>query len=114
MTREVSDKGVSISVISLPADSTIEYLTLHLDAAGVPGWTQIDAVGLRDQSGEVHWATGARASSTAADGAPPPLHAYPSANALENVARAYRRAGRVPEARYILGFVSRIKSGPAP
>lgn len=80
----------------------------------VPGWTQIDAVGLLEVGGHIHWATGARASSTAADGIPPPIHAYPSAQALENVARAYREAGRVGEARLILGFSGRAKQEPTP
>ena len=113
MTQTVSDKGVPISVVPLPQGSAIEYLTLHLDAAGVPGWTQIDAVGLVDPSGEVHWATGARASSTAADGTPPPIHAYPSSKVLERVARSYKEAGRNQEARLILTFLARVKREPA-
>lgn len=112
--QTVSDRGVPVSVIPLPSGPAIEYLTLHLDAAGVPGWTQIDAVGLVETSGHVHWATGARASSSAADGVPPPIHAYPSAHVLEDVARAYREASRIDEARLILGFAGRTRQSSTP
>jgi hypothetical protein len=40
---------------------------LYLDSKGVPGWNEIDAVGLRESGGKTHWATSADASSTYAD-----------------------------------------------
>jgi hypothetical protein len=39
-------------------------IRLDLDSAAVPGWNEIDAVGLLDVSGGVAWAVAARASTT--------------------------------------------------
>ena len=39
-------------------------IRIHLDSANVPNWNEIDAVGLVDQNGKVHWAVAAEASST--------------------------------------------------
>lgn len=41
----------------------VERLRVVLDTAAVEGWNEIDAVGLVDGAGEVHWAVGAEASS---------------------------------------------------
>lgn len=38
-------------------------IKLYLDSPNVPGWNEIDAVGLRDASGRVQWAEAATASS---------------------------------------------------
>src|SRR5260370_26642972 len=42
---------------------------IYLDSKNVPGWNEIDAVGLRDTAGETHWAVSADASSTYASNA---------------------------------------------
>lgn len=39
-------------------------IRIHLDSRHVPGWNEIDAVGLVDESGGIQWATSAHASST--------------------------------------------------
>ena len=59
------DEGRGVAVLHAPADMAISEITLHLDSASVPGWNEIDAVGLIDaQTGEVHWAESAQASSS--------------------------------------------------
>ncbi|MCL2743179.1 MAG: hypothetical protein FWE67_04940 [Planctomycetaceae bacterium] len=59
--------GKGISKIRFEKPVLTNRVTLYLDSPKVPGWNEIDAVGLVDTKGEVHWATGATASSTYAD-----------------------------------------------
>ncbi|HEY2584517.1 MAG TPA: hypothetical protein VGI81_01985 [Tepidisphaeraceae bacterium] len=59
------DKG--ISVIPLHPDFDVSRIRVYLDSPRVPGWNEIDAVGLVDTTGKTHWATAATASSTYAD-----------------------------------------------
>ena len=59
------DKG--ISVIPLHPDFDVCRIRVYLDSPKVPGWNEIDAVGLVDTAGKTHWATAATASSTYAD-----------------------------------------------
>lgn len=56
-------------VLSLPLDGkvAVSSVVLGLDTAATPGWTDIDAVGLIDDAGKVHWADRAQATSTRAD-----------------------------------------------
>ena len=56
--------------IDLPLGFTVERLKLYLRSEAVPGWNEIDAVGLRDDKGVLHWAARAEAASTYADAAP--------------------------------------------
>src|SRR4029079_9163344 len=68
-----NDKGIyvaDVEVSNLPPTSRIR---LYLDSPRVQGWNEIDAVGLVDSGGSVHWASSARASSPyAAGGTPTP------------------------------------------
>lgn len=65
-TSPQSASGVSI--IPLPAGvGQLVRVRLHLDSPAVPGWNEIDAVGLLDAAGQTHWATGATASSSYAE-----------------------------------------------
>ena len=59
------DKGVS--VIAVHPDFDLTRIRVYIDSPKVPGWNEIDAVGLLDDKGVTHWATGATASSTYAD-----------------------------------------------
>ena len=60
------EKGVM--VVSLPKPISISKVLLSIDSQRVPGWNEIDAVGLLDaRTGEIHWATSATASSTYAE-----------------------------------------------
>ena len=59
------DHGVSIITLKEPVEAS--KIRLYLASTKVPGWNEIDAVGLIDSIGKTHWATGATASSTFAD-----------------------------------------------
>ena len=59
--------GKGVSVIPLNGRFSASKIKLYFDSPGVPGWNEIDAVGLIDPLGQTHWATGAEASSTYAD-----------------------------------------------
>jgi hypothetical protein len=67
--REVkpADEKGRIMQIDLPVGFEVERIKLHLASDTVPGWNEIDAVGLRDDKGKTHWASRAGASSTYAD-----------------------------------------------
>lgn len=57
--------------VDIPIGFEVERVKLRFASESVPGWNEIDAVGLRDDKGKVHWASRATASSTYADqGAP--------------------------------------------
>lgn len=66
-TPRNTPKGKGISRIMFKNPVETRKIRLFLDSPNVPGWNEIDAVGLVDSKGEVHWATGATASSTYAD-----------------------------------------------
>lgn len=56
--------GKGISKIRFDKPVSTNRIRLYLDSPKVPGWNEIDAVGLVEKSGDVHWASGATASST--------------------------------------------------
>jgi hypothetical protein len=60
-----TEKG--ISVIPVHPDFDLTRIRIYLDSPKVPGWNEIDAVGLLDATGTTHWADSATASSTYAD-----------------------------------------------
>jgi hypothetical protein len=60
-----SGKGVSEIVFQAPFKTN--RVRIYLDSKNVPGWNEIDAVGLRDTAGKTHWAVSADASSTYAE-----------------------------------------------
>lgn len=57
--------------IDLPAAVPVSSVRVHLDTRRVAGWNEIDAVGVLDTSGQVHWAQGAKASSYYGQPIPP-------------------------------------------
>ncbi len=56
-------EGYVINRIDLQDLILIKQIRLSLKSTKVPGWNEIDAVGLEDENGDVHWATYAQASS---------------------------------------------------
>ena len=54
-------------VLPIVAGFATQKVKVYLDSAAVPGWNEIDAVGLIDSAGNTQWASGATASSTYAD-----------------------------------------------
>ena len=71
------EAAAGIQERAFPEPQTLQRLKLIFDTAAVPGWNEIDAVGLLGADGALHWAESAEASSawaaettTAGDGAP--------------------------------------------
>jgi hypothetical protein len=67
------DNEMGISEIPVKAKFKTNRIKLYIDSKSVPGWNEIDAVGLRDKDQKMHWAVSADASSTYA----PPYDAMP-------------------------------------
>jgi hypothetical protein len=63
------DAARGVSEIALKGKLETKRIRLQIKSKDVPGWNEIDAVGLKDAKGKVHWAVGAKASSTYAAGA---------------------------------------------
>jgi hypothetical protein len=60
----VNPNGVGVSEVEVKPDFKTNRIKLYLDSKAVPGWNEIDAVGVRDGAGKMHWAVAAAASST--------------------------------------------------
>jgi beta-lactamase regulating signal transducer with metallopeptidase domain len=56
--------GKGISVIPIQVDFKTKCIKIYLASKETAGWNEIDAVGLRDEAGKVHWATAVEASTT--------------------------------------------------
>jgi hypothetical protein len=61
------DAGMGVACIPVKADFATDCITIYLKSTKVPGWNEIDAVGLVDQQNSLQWAASAEASSTFAD-----------------------------------------------
>lgn len=61
------NSGSGVSKIPVNVKFETRRIKLYIDSAKVPGWNEVDAVGLVDQAGNTHWAVDARASTTYAD-----------------------------------------------
>jgi hypothetical protein len=84
--------GIAILKVQKPMAG--DRVKIYIDSRRVPGWNEIDAVGLKDAQGQVHWAKMASASTTYASagskGAQNPGIALPSwATALKEPGRAF-------------------------
>jgi hypothetical protein len=58
------EKGHGVSIIPISSETATNKIRIYLDSQRVPGWNEIDAVGLIDSMGRTHWAVRAEASST--------------------------------------------------
>jgi hypothetical protein len=107
-TRPEQETGVS--EIPLGVNVPVRQVKLYLDSPAVPGWNEIDAVGLVDDSGQLHWAVAASASSTYAErssGQSPP------AAEAESIAVAFGPGADVqtPEDAAILAYTDSTAEG---
>lgn len=96
--KSESDVGAFIEIYSFEDPQEIDKITLQMDTAKVQGWPQIDAVGLIDDRGEVHWADGALSSSSAFDAGDVSLHDLPTPQILDKLMRRLRENDRLAEA----------------
>ena len=58
------DMEIGVSEIPVKVDFKTARVKLYVESTKVPGWNEIDAVGLRDKDKKLHWAVAADASST--------------------------------------------------
>jgi beta-lactamase regulating signal transducer with metallopeptidase domain len=56
--------GKGISVIPIKVNFKTKRVKIYLASKDVPGWNEIDAIGLKDSANRIHWAVSATASST--------------------------------------------------
>jgi beta-lactamase regulating signal transducer with metallopeptidase domain len=61
------DQPKGTSVIPISPDGKVKRIKLYFDSVAVPGWNEIDAVGLADEDGTITWTAAATASSTFAE-----------------------------------------------
>jgi hypothetical protein len=73
-----ADKERGVSEVSFQVSFKIRRVKLYLASAEVEGWNEIDAVGLKDPNGKMHWASEADASTTYARMAEPAPAAAPA------------------------------------
>ena len=65
-------KDIGVSVLPFNGAFKTNRIKIYLASTAVPGWNEIDAVGLKDAKGKVFWAVSAAASSTFAEQSPAP------------------------------------------
>ncbi len=68
-----ADVEMGVSEVPVKADFRTNRIKIYIASKDVPGWNEIDAVGVRDKDNKMHWATSAEASSTYA----PPYESLP-------------------------------------
>jgi hypothetical protein len=62
-TARPVDKDHQITMLPLSTERPVTKVRITIESVPVPGYNQIDAVGLLDKKGQMHWATSATASS---------------------------------------------------
>jgi hypothetical protein len=62
-TARPIDKDYQVTTVPLSTQRPIAKIRITIESVSVPGYNQIDAVGLLDKKGQTHWATAATASS---------------------------------------------------
>jgi len=70
-----ADSDMGTSEVPVKADFKTNRIKVYFDSKNVPGWNEIDTVGLRDKDKALHYPVAAEASSTYA----PPYDAIPVA-----------------------------------
>ncbi len=56
--------GKGVSVIPIKVNFKTKRVKIYLASKDVPGWNEIDAIGVKDTANRIHWAVSATASST--------------------------------------------------
>jgi hypothetical protein len=100
-----TDAGIGVSEIPVKVTFKTNRVKIYIDSPSVPGWNEIDAVGLRDKNKTMHWAVAAEASSTYA--APYPTEAQLQAQAEAELREASRL--NIASRRELMDAQDRIK-----
>lgn len=66
-TPSAPEEASRVLQLDVPVGFVVERVLLRFACERVPGWNEIDAVGIVDVQGVTHWAAAAAASSTYAD-----------------------------------------------
>ena len=56
-----ADNEQGVSEVPVKADFKTNRIKIYIDSKSVPGWNEIDAVGLRDKDKKMHWAAAVEA-----------------------------------------------------
>jgi len=59
-----TDAGMGVSEVPIKINFKTNRVKIYIDSPSVPGWNEIDAVGLRDKNKKMHWAIAAEGSTT--------------------------------------------------
>jgi beta-lactamase regulating signal transducer with metallopeptidase domain len=70
-TAQPLAKSNQVTTVAVHDERPINKVRITIESVAVPGYNEIDAVGLLDAKGEIHWATSAAASSWGTDSAAP-------------------------------------------
>lgn len=82
------DNGeMGVSEIPIEVDFATQRVKIYLDSKNVSGWNEIDAVGLVDRAGQVHWAIEAEASTTYATNQAPTITAAIEGTVVDEAGR---------------------------
>ena len=84
-------KDIGTSKLPFKGDFLTNRIKLHIESTKVPGWNEIDAVGLTDAKGKTFWAVAAEASSTYAEQAVPTPPADPRDQRIRQLEREVRQ-----------------------
>jgi CubicO group peptidase (beta-lactamase class C family) len=84
--RITAQNGAPVQVYTLAETGMHNAVTLHMNTADVAGWPQIDAVALVDESGAMHWADSADASTSAFRSGGVAMHDLPTSDVLLKLA----------------------------
>lgn len=78
---------ITKGVAKIPVDVSFstKQVKVYLHSTMVPGWNEIDAVGIKDAKGKIQWASRARASSTYANPGPVVPYVDPYEDRLRNI-----------------------------
>ena len=108
ISRSLSGDGAPVELYTFETSRSVNELTLHMNTADIAGWPQIDAVGLVDDTGVVHWSETARASSSAFDAGGVAMQDLPGAAILGKLARRLTESGQLEEAQQIRHILPRL------
>lgn len=81
----IGDNGVAVATIPVDDPMETQRIKVYIASTKVLGWNEIDAVGITDELGGVHWATSAIASSTFANPGPIPPYVDPYEERLKKI-----------------------------
>jgi len=96
--RLTSQAGAPIVRFDLSPGDAIRAVRIELETAQTPGWPQIDAVALVDESGTRHWARTAEASTSAFMAGAVSMHDLPTPEVLAKLALRLEENGHTGRA----------------